>query len=318
MPSISKRTTVVPRAFSALRLIILCTGIITTVSAESVYYETSDVSTVDIILANVVKIKHSREEFLHSERLPFICVSYAQTLDGHIARVNKNKETSSNLKLSSKESFLLTHALRSEFDGILIGGKTLEADNPRMSNRLWSERHEFEDGKVVMKRNFADLQQPIPIILDTNLRHLMGMVDSSQMVNAAMNHKLVIVCCSQEAFEKHRKRIESYCISNNLPIELLPSELNEATPALDIEDIARKLHRIHGIRSIMVEGGASVISGLFSHHRELVHCLCVTICPKIIGSSGLNAFGSAYIGSNMEFDESNCFKLGRDCIFLAS
>ena len=62
-------------------------------------------------------------------------VTYAQTLDGSIAVNYASKEeklkSSSNLLLSCPDAFRLTHALRANFDAILVGGNTLSTDNPR-------------------------------------------------------------------------------------------------------------------------------------------------------------------------------------------
>lgn len=294
-------------------------------ASGEIIYKASTISTVQKILSKINKVKEEREEVVPTDELPFVCVTYAQTLDGNIAINKKNEETSSNLELSSDESFLLTHALRSQFDGILIGGNTLRSDNPRLNNRLWAENwHEFEEGNMVLKSSSWQLKQPIPIVLDTNLRHLMDMVESSQMVKAAVNHDLLIVCCSQEAFDEHHKRIQSYCTANNVSIELLPCAINESTDRLDLEDVIYNVCMIHGIYSIMVEGGSAILSEFVSR-RDLVDCICVTICPRIIGSIGLNALGSANLRSavgeerNMlEFDESEWFTLGPDCILMAS
>ena len=287
-----------------LILILFTISMIASVSAENIY-KTSTISTVRTILDNISRIKQIREELVPSDELPFLCVTYAQTLDGNIA-IHKNKNqktsTSSNLNLSSEESFLLTHALRSQFDGILIGGNTLRSDNPRLNNRLWAEDwHEFEEGKMVLKSTSGELKQPIPIILDTHLRHVMDMVESSHFIKAAVNHELIIVCCSQEAYDQHRKRIQSHCVSNNFAIELLPCASNDSSPGLDLEDVVYNLCMIHGIYSIMVEGGASVLSGFLSN-RELVDCVCVTICPRMVGACGLNALGSANVGSKDDDD----------------
>jgi riboflavin-specific deaminase-like protein len=288
-------------------------------------YKISTVSTVRTILEDISNIRLSREELVPSEEMPFICVTYAQTLDGSIAMKKNDFETSSNLKLSSDDSFLLTHALRSQFDGIIIGGNTLKTDNPRLNNRLWAENwHEFEVGKVVLKSTARELKQPIPIILDTNLRCILEMIDSAGVINAAISHPLVIVCCSQESYNEHHKRIETYCEYNNFSIELLPCACNDSSTGLDLEDVVYNLCMVHGVYSIMVEGGASILSGFLSK-KDLLDCVCVTICPRMVGLRGLNALGAADIGgksnqeSNMlEFDNNSWFTLGSDCIFLAS
>ena len=87
-----------------------------------------------IIEEIISRINHKKQEMKH-ESHPFVMVTYAQTLDGSIAINYANKEeklkSSSNLILSCPDAFRLTHALRANFDAILVGGFTLSTDNPR-------------------------------------------------------------------------------------------------------------------------------------------------------------------------------------------
>mmetsp|Transcript_16957 Transcript_16957/g.27842 ORF Transcript_16957/g.27842 Transcript_16957/m.27842 type:complete len:462 (+) Transcript_16957:3-1388(+) len=89
-------------------------------------------------------------------RRPFITLAYAQTLDGMIAAKLPNQTTTSNMKISSPESLVLTHKLRKMHDAVVVGGSTFALDEPRLNVRLPK----------------PSLQQPMPIVLDTHLRHL--------------------------------------------------------------------------------------------------------------------------------------------------
>lgn len=95
--------------------------------------------------------------------LPFVTLAYAQTLDGMIAASVPNEvrgdssTTTSNLKLSSDESMILTHRLRSMHDAILVGGKTFLLDMPRLNARVSSS---------------SNIEQPMPVVLDTNLSNM--------------------------------------------------------------------------------------------------------------------------------------------------
>ena len=79
--------------------------------------------------------------------LPFVTLSYAQSLDGSIAA--KRGEA---LGLSGPESLRLTHRLRSMHDAILVGIGTVLSDNPRLTVRL------------------VNGQNPRPIVVDSQLR----------------------------------------------------------------------------------------------------------------------------------------------------
>lgn len=79
--------------------------------------------------------------------LPFVTLSYAQSLDGSVAAA-----PGSPLALSGPLSLTLTHALRAAHDAILVGVGTVIADNPRLTVRL------------------AAGPDPQPIVLDSRLR----------------------------------------------------------------------------------------------------------------------------------------------------
>ena len=64
---------------------------------------------------------------------PFVTLSYAQSIDGSIAR-----RPGRPLALSGGPSRTMTHRLRSLHDAILVGIGTILADTPRLTVRLVS------------------------------------------------------------------------------------------------------------------------------------------------------------------------------------
>lgn len=300
---------------------------------------------------------------------PFILVTYAQTIDGMIAIKDKicEKSTdegkvSANLKLSSSESFLLTHALRSIHDGLLIGGNTLSTDNPRLNNRLWrtKDREEIGGHDYIDSSNEKGKEdnmvlpqgQPVPIILDTNLRHVMKLIQNQIPIKSAASHDYIIICCSEEALKNkiiassnsdsnvnantrtNEEEIQNYCRLHNVRIELLPCTVNPSGSGLDLKHLLDTLYSKCKIKSIMVEGGASILSTfiLSQQAKNYVDCACITICPRIVGRCGLNAMGGMVDSdsgidleacvpsvSMFEFDseEARWVSLGPDCIFIS-
>jgi riboflavin-specific deaminase-like protein len=222
----------------------------------------------------------------HDHLRPFVTLSYAQSLDGKIAvYVDENHiETSSNFPISGHESLLMTHGLRSIHDAILVGGKTLGIDNPRLSNRLWG------DGETP--------HQPRPVVLDTHLRYLNNL-------GFLCRAKNLIVCCSEEAALK----------CNECPpgVTLLPSQLDE-DGTIDIDLLLRTLWNDFGIQSVMVEGGCKVL-GAFAE-RNLVDCLCVTISPKILGKKGLPVFANL-VTTRFDLTQPLFFSIGADNVLLS-
>jgi riboflavin-specific deaminase-like protein len=285
-------------------------------------YSHVNISAIRKIISDVnqgaAKTHHQNME--PKEKRCYVCVTYAQTIDGCIGISTENDPetgSSSNLSLSSPESFLLTHALRANFDAVLVGGNTLTADNPRLNNRLWKNH----DNKL--DSNESKLKQPIPVILDSNLRHIISMVESKQIIKCAMSHEFIIICCHESAYHQWHNKIKEYCSLHNVSIKFQVCDSCEGKKRLELKQLLQSLGENHGIESVMVEGGASVISSFLSQHADLVDCVCVTICPRFVGRKGLNALQSASIhecaGNVMlEFESSKWFQLGQDSIFLAS
>ncbi|CAM9228488.1 unnamed protein product [Pylaiella littoralis] len=63
---------------------------------------------------------------------PFVTLTYAQSIDGSIAGADKSQ-----VCLSGPESRTMTHGLRSIHDAILVGAGTVRQDNPRLNVRHW-------------------------------------------------------------------------------------------------------------------------------------------------------------------------------------
>jgi len=276
--------------------------------------------------------QQQQQQQLHSRhRRPFVTVAFAQSLDGKLAvydndndRSSTSATTSSNYPLSGDESLLLTHALRSIHDGILVGSKTLSIDNPRLSNRLWNtQSHQQQQ------------QQPRPILLDTNLEHitklLLLLAGTPSALRCLPNRP--IVCCSHEAaaavLNNNNNNNNSILLSSlvsNGTIQLLPCDSydddddddnnNEnGGQQLCLRDVLRRLKEQHGIQTLMVEGGATLLSSLFAgqqhinnnnnnntiiinnNNNNLVDALCITIAPKIIQWGIAPTFGGMTAGT---------------------
>jgi GTP cyclohydrolase II len=179
---------------------------------------------------------------------PWITLTFAQSLDGSIGG-----SAGERLALSGDESLNLTHRLRAAHDAILVGVGTVLADDPRLTLRL------------------APGRQPQPIVLDSRLR------TPPQAAILRHPHPVWLVAGpyapaeSAEALRRAGAMI--------LTVPLSPSK------GIDLPALLASL-RERGVRRIMVEGGAAVLSALAS--ARLVDLLVLTIAPVIIG--GLRPF----------------------------
>ena len=207
-------------------------------------------SSCDTVSGILRDVEHYRSESVSRGR-PFISLCFAQSLDGKLALHNDlaPDETTSNLAISGGSSLMLTHALRSCHDGILVGGRTLLIDNPRLSNRLWSR----------------NMKQPRPVVLDSQLQNFLKLGTRRKARN-------LIVCCSNTVELPENVADD---------VELLPCRSKE-DGTIDIDDALYKLWDTYDLQSIMVEGGPKTL-GLFLD-AGLFDCACITVAPVIFGS----------------------------------
>ena len=176
--------------------------------------------------------------------LPFVTLSYAQSVDGSIAT-----HPSRPFALSSQESFEMTHLLRSRHDALLVGINTVLVDDPRLT-----VRHCAGDN-------------PQPVVLDSRLRF----PGDARLLAHPDKQPLLFTTAAARADEV--ARIEARGVS----VQVLPKD---ALGRVDLIAAVRCLADL-GVKRLMVEGGASVINS-FLHSRLVDYCV-ITVVPKLIG-----------------------------------
>jgi GTP cyclohydrolase II len=217
-------------------------------------------------------------EFRQKTGRPYITVSYAQSLDGSIATLNKNQ-----MQLSGRESMFLTHRLRACCQSILVGIGTVLADNPSLTVRL------------------AEGQNPQPIILDTRLRTPLdaNLVRRSDLSTWIVNGKHERVHPDHALSKKGATLISCRCDPDGLiDLSALMDELAQRT-----------------IDSIMVEGGARVITSFVK--LKLVDLFVVTVSPKLVGGLPVIDTASFKASSYIQLKDVHYQRLGVDLIIWA-
>jgi 3,4-dihydroxy 2-butanone 4-phosphate synthase/GTP cyclohydrolase II len=189
------------------------------------------------------------EEFLNRHHRPFVTVSYAQSIDGSIATRNREQ-----LRLSGRQSMVLTHRIRAACDAIVIGINTLLVDNPLLTVRL------------------VEGPNPQPIVLDSNLR-----IPLQALLLDRTDRRCWLACTDKNKHTQVR-------VVENRGAEVIRCQRDR----LDRVDLPNLLHLLgeRGIRSIMVEGGSQVISSFIE--ARLVDQMIITIAPRLVG--GLPVF----------------------------
>jgi len=182
----------------------------------------------------------------HRERTgrPFVTLSYAQSLDGCIsARAGEP------LALSGPESLRLTHSLRANHDAILVGIGTVLSDDPHLNVRL-------VEGK-----------NPQPVVLDSRLRI---------PLNAALlttDSRRPWICTRDNPAPERVEQLEKA----GARVMALPST---SRGQVCLSSLLNRLGEM-GINSLMVEGGARIITSLLLD--RLANFVVLTIVPAFIG-----------------------------------
>ena len=183
---------------------------------------------------------------------PFVTVSYAQTLDGRLATANGSSQW-----ISGPESLRFAHELRAGHDAIMVGVGTVCRDNPRLTVRLVPGR------------------DPLRIVADCTLRTPLTAAVLAEGAAAG-----TILAVTDRAPDERCTAARAL----GATILRLPSSSDDH---VDLVALLSALHA-YGVGSLMVEGGAALITALL--RARLVDRLVVCIAPKVLGA-GIEAVG---------------------------
>lgn len=179
------------------------------------------------------------------EKLPFVTLKIAQSLDGKISET-RNQQT----WLTGKESVKYVHKLRNEYDAVLVGANTIKVDNPLLSVR------------EVKGRN------PIRVVIDGKL----SIPLKSKILNSSDSEKTWIFI-SKDVDEKKIRILTERGIKI---FKINSAEQNK----LAIKRILKILAE-QQITSVMVEGGANIFNQFVE--QDLFDEIIILQAPKILG-----------------------------------
>ena len=190
---------------------------------------------------------------------PFVTLSYAQSLDGCLTA-----RQGTPFPISAPASLTMTHALRAAHSAILVGIETVLADDPALTVRLFPG------------------DSPQPVIVDSRLR---TPPDASLLRGRGGPW---IATTLQGAQSSRRQRLEKA----GARIFTLPAD---ESGRVDLAALLTCLDT-EGIRSLMVEGGARVLTSFLE--SGLADYAVITIAPVFLG--GYQVIQPARAGN--EFD----------------
>jgi 3,4-dihydroxy 2-butanone 4-phosphate synthase/GTP cyclohydrolase II len=182
---------------------------------------------------------------------PSVTLTYAQSLDGSISAVRGRP-----LTLSGPDSARMTHQLRAAHDAILVGIGTVLSDDPRLDVRLVEGRN------------------PRPVVLDSQLRMPTG---ANLLKGLSVSSRIPLIVTTERAPENRVVALEAA----GAQVHRLPAGEGGRVPIPAMLPYLRS----QGVASLMVEGGAQVITSFL--RLRLVDFFVLTIAPILLG--GLRA-----------------------------
>jgi len=213
--------------------------------------------------------------------LPLVTIKFAQSLDGRIAT-----GSGSSRWLASPPSRKLAHQLRAASDAIMVGIGTVLMDDPELTVRL------------VRGSN------PVRVILDSGLS-----IPWQAKVLAGQETAPTIVATTPGADKNKLRRLQE------MGIEVLVTDEDEAGQ-VDLGQLLKMLGQ-RGIASVLVEGGAAVITSLL--RLKLADRLLIITAPKIMGR-GIEAVGELNISDvnqALKLTVERLYRRGEDIIIEA-
>lgn len=208
---------------------------------------------------------------------PRVLVHYAQTLDGRIAT-----RSGSSRWISGNESLQFAHELRATHDAVLVGIETALADDPRLTVR------------------HVEGPDPLKIVLDSRLR----LPSTAALLRETPDRTVLLTTSAAADLDLAR------VTATGATVVVAASDEDGC---VDLVDGLRRLAKI-GVGSVLVEGGARVITSLL--RQQLVDRLAVCVAPIILGS-GVEAIGDlgiAELARALGLRELDVRRLGHDVI----
>jgi GTP cyclohydrolase II len=209
---------------------------------------------------------------------PYVVVKYAQSLDGRIATSSGDSRW-----ISGEAERALSHALRASCDAVMVGVGTVLADDPLLTVRL------------------VEGASPRRVVLDSSLR---VPLDAAVLDDQA---DTVVLTTARARALKCTALARAGVAVRRIP----------ASPdGVDMAEALRLL-RGDGVRSLLVEGGAQVITSLL--RLGLVDRLVVAVAPVVLGrgTEGVGDLGVRQVTDGLQLSNRLVHLVGEDVVITS-
>jgi GTP cyclohydrolase II len=211
---------------------------------------------------------------------PYVVMKYAQSLDGRIATATGDSKW-----ISGEAERVVSHSIRARCDAVMVGIGTIIADDPQLTVRL------------------VPGSSPIRVVLDSHLR----IPRSAGVLND--DARTIILTGPRSSPAKRRALLRK-----GVDVQTLPERGGRV-------DIRRALQwlRHAGVTSLLVEGGAQVITSLLDA-GSLVDRLIVSVAPRVLGegTEGVGDLGVVDVASGLFLENRTVHIVGQDVIMAGT
>jgi 2,5-diamino-6-(ribosylamino)-4(3H)-pyrimidinone 5'-phosphate reductase len=183
---------------------------------------------------------------------PRVHVNVAMSADGKLSTRERRQ-----VKISGSADFARVDRMKAESDAVMVGIGTVLSDDPSLTVKSPELR--------TLRRERGLPEHPARIVVDSRLR----IPPEASILNKGEG--LRIIACSEKADSRRKESLEPYA-----------SIITAGKREVDLSFLLSRLYE-KGIRRLMVEGGGTLIWGLFS--KGLVDELTCFIGNMIIGGS---------------------------------
>ncbi len=214
-------------------------------------------------------------------KIPFIHLKLAQTLDGRMATINGDSKW-----ITDEAARSLVHQMRLKYDAVMIGRNTLNADNPGLDIRMGVDAKGKTPYRVVVGN-------PKNINLD------------SKIFSDEHTDKTILIA-----------RVNDYQSAPDEVLNRLDEKKIRVLFASDLKEAIVKLGEV-GITSILVEGGPMLASTIIE--EKLFDRISIFVAPKIIGE-GLSYFNykAEKMADALNFSNAEVKVVGQQALFELS